>query len=138
MRNNTVKGLSVIVVLLFAATLVQAQDLKGSFTLPMEARWGQIAMAPGEYTFSMARGPNSPGVLQLRHNGVFVGNLLTASHDSATSSQSSLLLEQSDGMYAVRSLRIADVGVFNYNAPKTTTRQVAQRSTAIPVHASGR
>lgn len=140
MRKHTVVSLSVMVVLVFAATLVpsQAQELRGSFALPMEARWGQFALAPGDYTFSMARAPNSTGALLLRRNGISLGYILTATRGNESSSQSSLLLEQSDGTYSVRALRIPEVGVFTYNVPKPKARQVAQRSTAIPVNASGK
>jgi hypothetical protein len=131
-----------LVVLLSAATLAwsQAPLAKGSFTLPMEARWGQFALVPGDYTFVISHDITSPEKVELRHDGAFVGFILAAARDDGNFNQSSMLLQRTGDTYAVKELRIGDLGVFSYRVPKVRMSQLAQgpATTSVPVRASGK
>jgi hypothetical protein len=132
-----------LVVVLSAATLAwsQAPTVKGSFTLPMEARWGQVTLAPGEYTFVIAHDVSSPEKLELRRDGRFLGYILAAARDDAGNGrESSMLLQRSGNTYAVKELRIGEVALYSYQIPKVRTAQLAQASetTSVPIRASGK
>ncbi len=127
-----------VLVLLSAATLARAQApvAKGSFTLPMQARWGDLALAPGNYTFVIPRDLTSPERVEVRRDGKFVGYVLTATRDESKSSESSMELQISGDTYAVSELRIKDAGVFTYAIPKTERMKLAHGATSIAVSAS--
>lgn len=139
-RYKILKTAALAAVLVSALSLVQAQNVKGSFNLPMEVHWGRAILAPGAYTFSMSsQSASLPAILQLQREGRFVGNVLTMSQDPAKSGESSLLLTQAGGIYAVRELRVGNVGVFTYAIPKQKIIRVAQDNTVkLPVSSLGK
>lgn len=131
-----------VVVLLWAATLAwsQAPLAKGSFTLPVEARWGQLALVQGDYTFVVRHDASAPELLELRHDGAFVGYILPAAHDEGNFAASSMLLQRVGDGYAVKELRIGGVGAYSYKLPSARMSQLAQASgtKTVPVRASGK
>lgn len=118
-----------LVVLLWTATLAwsQAPLAKGSFTLPMQARWGQVALAPGEYTFVIPDKLAVPQLLELRHDGKFVAYILATAQGDGNFNGSSVLLQRSGNTFAVKELRIGRVADFSYKLPTArASEQVAQ------------
>jgi hypothetical protein len=122
-------------VLLLTAALARAQEptTKYSFTLPAETRWAGMALVPGDYTFVISHDPMAASVLQLRHEGRFVGHVLMGPGGDANFENSSIVLEKSGSAYAVKELRLGQVGVFTYNLPKPKMERIASSETAISI-----
>jgi hypothetical protein len=113
----------------FTANLANAQEVyRGSFTLPVEARWGNVVLHPGEYSFTLDRGTVA-GIVTLREEtGGTVGFVPNqAVRDRQTFDRSELVLARSGGNYTIRAVRMADLGLtLEYSAPKTGKQQIVQ------------
>jgi len=48
---------------LFASSVLNAEQVKGSFTLPFDAYWGNVLLSAGPYTFSLDTTSANPVVL---------------------------------------------------------------------------
>jgi hypothetical protein len=130
-----------LVMVLLTAALASAQSLaRGSFSLPEEVRWGSTTLTPGDYTFVIQADPISPETLQLRRDGKFVASIRALAHDDANFQDSSLQLQKVSDGYAVRTLRIAEVGVFTYSVPNARRTRLAEAvpMATVPVTSSGK
>ena len=110
--------LRVLVLAGFVACLTggvaSAQDFKGSFTLPFEARWGSAILPAGDYTFKMDM-VRAPFLAQIYGKDGSVLVLAQSVTDRANPAQSELILVPRAGKYTVRALNLAGVGlVFSY------------------------
>jgi hypothetical protein len=135
MNRSLIKSLVVTVAALcWSAGLASAQSaIKGEFTLPFEARWGQAVLPAGEYSFDLAS-TRVPEVVQIRGEGKNVMIMAQGTSDIRTSENSALTVAQIGDVHVVRSLRLAPLGVTLHYAPhKVQPQAVAQ----MPEHIEG-
>jgi hypothetical protein len=127
----------------FTANLASAQGFyKGSFTLPFQARWGRVVLSPGEYSFTLDHDSLAGKVTIQAESGRYVGVIMNqVFSDQQTVDRSELVLVRSGGTYAVRALRLEELGMtLEYSVPKgekqliTQAPQLLQR---IPVAMGG-
>jgi hypothetical protein len=125
------------------ANLASAQSLcKGSFTLPFEARWGNAVLPAGEYSFTLDHDSLAGKVTIQAESGRYMGVIMNqVFSDQQTVDRSELVLVRSGGTYAVRALRLEELGMtLEYSVPKgekqliTQAPQLLQR---IPVAMGG-
>lgn len=113
----------------FTANLANAQEVyRGRFTLPVEARWGQIVLPPGEYSFTLDHGTVS-GIVSVREEtGRAVGYVRSEGiSDLQTFDRSELVLVRSGENYTIRALRLADLGItIEYSVPKAERQLIVQ------------
>jgi len=113
----------------FTANLVNAQEVyRGSFTLPVEARWGNVVLSPGEYSFTLDNGTIS-GIVSVRgETGRAVGYLRSEGiSDRQSFDRSELVLVRSGENYTIRALRLADLGItMEYSVPKAERQFIVQ------------
>jgi hypothetical protein len=111
------------------ANLASAQEAyRGKFTLPFEARWGQVVLPAGEYSFTLDHGTVG-GIVSVREEtGRAVGYVQTEGiYDRQTFDHSELVLVRSGENYAIRALRLADLGLtLEYSVPKTGRQLIVQ------------
>jgi hypothetical protein len=90
----------------------------GSFTLPVEARWGKAVLPAGEYTYSLD--PTYQRIVTIRAVDGSAGIMAVASSISGTTpSKDQLVLTKSGDEMFVSSLSMKDYGmVLNYSIPK--------------------
>ena len=134
--------LAVSAVLLFAG-VASAQDVSaGSFTLPVETRWGLATLPPGNYTYRL---PSAalPAVVIVSGQGQKVMIMVTAGtsqHD--VSDRSSLTLIRGGQKAFVRSFDLGHLGTtFYYRPPKGQNVFMAQQPELIqriPAIATGK
>jgi hypothetical protein len=113
----------------FAANPASAQEVfNGSFTLPFQARWGQVVLSPGEYSFTLDHGVVGGVVSIRREDRHAMGFVPTqAIYTQQTVDHSELILVRSGGTYAVRAVRMAELGLtLEYSAPKTGKQIISQ------------
>jgi hypothetical protein len=113
----------------FAANLASAQEVfYGRFTLPFQARWGQVVLSPGEYSFTLDHGVVGGKVTIWREGKQGVGFVPTqAIYTGQTVDHSELILVRSGGTYAVRAVRMAELGLtLEYSVPKTGMQLITQ------------
>jgi hypothetical protein len=109
-------------------TVAQGISAKGAFTLPYEVRWGNVVLAPGDYTFTM-KSTVAPAIMTLSgpDRSIFVPALTVEGKN--TNQHSALTIESRGGERFVRELYLADGGLhFQYSVPKIakSERQLAQ------------
>lgn len=121
-------GLAALVICSSAA-LASAEMVRGTFTLPVEARWGMAVLPPGNYSFTL----DSSGAERLITNfqsesGQDEGSVLPRGvTDQQTLDHSELLLVRTGENYTIRALRLAPVGLtVYYSMPKNAPQQMVQ------------
>ena len=136
-------GLAALIVCSSAA-LASAEMVRGTFSLPFEARWGQAVLPPGNYSFSVDSSGSARLVTSFegetsKNEGAVLPQGYT---DQQTLDRSELLLVNTGGNYAIRALRLAPAGItINYPVPKAERQMVVQAPQLlqrIPVMASGK
>ena len=113
----------------FTAKLVNAQEAyRGRFTLPVEARWGHVVLPPGDYSFTLDEATVA-GIVTIREGtGRAVGVILNqGTREQQSFDVSELILVRSGGSYAIRALRLADLGMtLEYSVPKSGRQTIVQ------------
>jgi hypothetical protein len=118
---------SAVRVVMFALCVVafsirgEAQATHGAFKLPIEAHWGKLVLAPGDYEFTVTNALASRIITVRSIETGWSGMILASDMSQAVpSSETKLLLTKSEtGMY-VRALYLGDSGVMlNYGVPKS-------------------
>ena len=134
----------VVLVALCAVTVLatrgQAQTTRGSFKLPVEAHWGKMVLAPGEYDFTISDGLEGRiATVRSRETGLS-GMIMSAdTSELGSDKETKLLLSKSEMGVYVRALCLGDSGIMlNYGIPKLgkMTRLAPPRS-ATMASASG-
>jgi len=106
------------------ASLASAQDYKGTFTLPFEARWGAAVLPAGDYSFTVD--PYSTVCIAKISQGTrYLGMVMaTGRLEQETGGSSALTAVRSGGKYRITALRLAEDGViFSYLPPKAERQQ---------------
>jgi hypothetical protein len=104
-----------------------AQELKGSFDLPMKTQWSQMTLVPGHYTISLERMQSGMKMLRLKGpegsqvKPVFVSNFIKETDTNY------LRLERIGTSYVVREFHCGSVGqAFNFHVPKQLASEEAR------------
>jgi hypothetical protein len=118
---------AVLATCLLAGTANAQKDLyEGKFTLPYEARWGQVVLPPGDYRLTFvqnmhAKMLNIQDANSLRH----VAFILADNLKDSTGGESALVIGTRGRQHVVCSLRIAELGeTFIYANPPARGRAV--------------
>lgn len=110
-----------------------AQSVVGKFNLEFETHWNGFTLQPGSYSFRFDR---PLGAMILTCGRKHLGMLLAQSVDPEASSQTSLMLEEVDGVLSVRELRLPDSNlILRYPAAKTATGKAIETRRLVPVTA---
>jgi hypothetical protein len=99
-----------------------AETARGTFKLPVEARWGSLLLAPGEYEFTVDIDSTDRMVTVLSKDSGGSGMVMSVSlSDPTTETGPGLKLAKSpEGLY-VQTLYLGDSGMaLNFTAPKAT------------------
>ena len=118
----------------------QAQATRGSFKLPVEAHWGKMVLAPGEYEFTISDGLSGK-MLTVRSKATGWSGMVmsTDASDLGSDKQTKLLLTKSESGVYVRALCLGNSGVMlNYGIPKLgKMTRLAPPQSATMASASG-
>ncbi len=124
------------------ANLASAKEAyNGRFTLPMEARWGNIVLPPGDYSFTLDDATNT-GIVSIRGRNGYLGVILNqGTRDLQSSARTELIVVRSGENYTIRALRLADLSTaYEYTVPKAGKQlivQAPQLLERIPVTVGG-
>ena len=108
-----------------------AETVRGTFKLPVEAHWGKMVLAPGEYEFVVDTESSTRMVtVRLKDSGWSGMALSEGLSDTSSAEGASLVLAKSEeGMY-VRTLYLNDMGVaLNFAVPKMRMTKLAKSTT---------
>ncbi len=117
----------------------KAETVRGTFKLPVEAHWGEMVLAPGDYEFVVDTGSPARIVTIRSKDSGWRGMVLSAGFSDASSATgTSLKLGKSeDGMY-VQTLYLNDAGVaLNFATPKIKMTKLAKSTATTTASASG-
>ena len=115
------------------ASLANAQSAAGKFNLPVEVRWGQAVLPPGNYSFTVNSSSDSPpNTVLVRGEDRKLRIILSPAYDYSFSGKNEVTVERQGEGNTVRSLRLADVGlVIYFPAPKAKMQMLAQAPALI-------
>lgn len=101
----------------------------GTFTLPVEAHWGQVALPAGDYTFAIEQRGTGPLVTVRQVGGKSVGMFLSQSVSQIAESRSdSLTLTRVGDEMFVSSFQLGLVGLsLQYTMPRTVELASAEK-----------
>lgn len=111
-----------------SAGLASAQNYKGQFTLPFEARWGVATLPPGDYSFRLDTAV-APYMAHIQREGQTVAMIMAngGSSDSSPSERSQLIVVRHGKQGTIRALQLAEAGrAFFYTVPKAERQLLAQ------------
>ena len=119
---------------LLLAGPVQAQGtnttFKGKFTLPYEVRWGKSVLEPGEYSMTMRTGTSQPDYITIQGNGRTAIVLVGETSRCGKCEQSELVVVQSRGRRAIRTLEMPGFrAVFYHAQPDVPKDELAKQKT---------
>ncbi len=123
-RSSMLFKLFILAVGLMAATAIpaQAQSATGKFTLTHEARWGNVLLSPGVYSFAL-QSPGLPAAIMVgKAGGVQVAIVLPASVSAEKlGAGSTLSLNRTEaGESFVSALYLGELGLsLHYSAPRS-------------------
>jgi len=105
-----------------SASPAQAQSATGKFTLTHEARWGNVLLTPGVYSFAL-QSPSLPAAIMVGKTGAAqVAIVLPASVSAERPAVGSTLLlnRTASGESFVSALYLGDLGLsLHYSAPRS-------------------
>jgi hypothetical protein len=112
--NKTPKAIGMflfaVLCLVVSTGALRAEDLEGKFTLPMEIRWGQATLPPGDYTFRINPQVTPFMAIVSGPAGTYFINA-AASGDRKFSGHSALLLARRGRTGFVREMHLAIPGM---------------------------
>jgi hypothetical protein len=115
------------------AGIARAQEMQGKFTLPFDARWGQITLPAGDYSFTVDQ---SQSAARLVLSGEKNAILHAQGYEPRTMDSSVLVVAKDRGINTVRELKLAELGVVLYftpSRPHQTAAEEKQIAKVIPV-----
>jgi hypothetical protein len=133
----------VIMVLMLAALAIGATapqaaaqvGLKGTFSLPVAAYWGSAVLPAGQYKISMnLDASSSTRIVFLEGEGMHAMILAGSAIPGEVRSNSSLQLEETNGVYVVRRLDAGTAGqAFSFLVPKAARMKAERASSSTPI-----
>ena len=123
------------------ASQANAQDLRGTFTLPYQAHWGNIVLEPGQYVLRLSAGALTAPVIHITGQGKNV-MILAPKSATAESERGYLRVENVGQTHVVREFNSGIGGqLFTFSVPKSVKNQIAVASnapdTTVAVASSG-
>lgn len=121
------------------SSLAGAETVRGTFKLPVEAHWGKMVLAPGEYEFVVDTDSLTRMITVRSKDSGWSRMVMSESlSDASSATGSSLMLAKSEeGMY-VQTLYLNDVGVaLNFAVPKSRMTKLAKSTATTIASASG-
>lgn len=118
--------------------LSKAETVRGTFQLPVAARWGKMELQPGEYEFVVDTTSPTRIVTVISKSTGWSGMILASAVDEGRmSSESKLKMAGSDGVTYVKTLYLKDAGVaLEFPVPKPITK-LAKAGSRTVASASG-
>jgi hypothetical protein len=106
---------------------VQADEVRGAFTLVSETHWGKLALPAGYYTFSLATRGAMPVLLIRSADGNLAGFIGATSETSTRDqTQNVLTIETKGNLKVITALHINDAGlILHYSMPEVTIATAA-------------
>ena len=105
-----------------SASPAQAQSATGKFTLTHEARWGNVLLSPGVYSFAL-QSPSLPAAIMVGKTGeARIAIVLPAavSTEKLSPGSTMLLTRTASGESFVSALYLGDLGLsLHYSAPRS-------------------
>ncbi|MGH9544975.1 MAG: hypothetical protein ACRD23_07145 [Terriglobales bacterium] len=105
-----------------SASPAQAQSASGKFTLTHDARWGNVLLTPGVYSFSL-QSPSLPAAIMVGKSGAAqIGIVLPASvaTEKPGAGSTIVLTRIEGGEPYVSALYLGDIGLsLHYSAPRS-------------------
>jgi hypothetical protein len=115
----------------FAGTAsAQSQNFRGTFELPVEARFGNVVLQPGNYTVSSIEGAKGIRITGDKGKAAILSNGYELKPGTE---KSRLILVDADGIYALKSFESASIGKSLHFAVGKTPRGAVERAAAKPV-----
>jgi hypothetical protein len=108
-----------------SAGVASAQNvIRGTFTLPFEARWGADVLLPGDYTFKLDTAKR-PYIVAVRQGDRGVALAMANSFKQGkVSGSSALIVTRKGGKYRIWTLVLAEVGLTLDYAPLKAERPI--------------
>lgn len=118
--------------------LAGAETVRGTFKLPVTARWGKMLLAPGEYEFVVDTSSATRVVTITSKDTGWSGMVLASAIDDArTSSGSAMTLVKSEDTTYVKTVYLNDAGVaLEFSMPKAMAK-LAKAASPTVASASG-
>jgi hypothetical protein len=133
MLNMNLALSAVMLAAAFAGTApkasAQSQHYRGTFKLPVEARFGNVVLQPGNYTVSTMAGAKGLRITGDKGNV----SILAAGSDIKTGTgNAKLILVDSDGVYALQSFESGALGHSLHFLVGKNPRGTVERAAAKP------
>jgi len=117
-----------------SAGMARAQEMRGKFTLPFDARWGQATLPAGNYAFTIDHSQSAAAIVV---SGTKTNAMILAQgYKLKEMGASTLLLTKERGVNTVRELRLAELGVVLYfvpGHPHQTAAEEKEMAQILPV-----
>ena len=129
--SNLVKILSLGVLMAgINATLANAQEIKGKFTMPFEAHWGGITLPPGDYTIALD--PAAQSTVEVMQGTRGLGFVLRSGvSEDKKSGPSAMLAVPTPGGYRITTLHLQELGLTLYFPLPKSERFVLAQTPAL-------
>ena len=122
------------------SNLGNAETVHGSFKLPVQAQWGTMLLAPGDYEFSVDTRAGGSIVMVRSLDSQWSGIAMSGSSSGYDAKPGSgLRLSRSEGVTYIKALYLGDLGVeLNFGTPRMSkAAKLAKSQTATMASASG-
>jgi hypothetical protein len=121
------------------STLGNAETVRGTFKLPVQAQWVTMLLEPGDYEFSVDTRAGGSIVMVRSLDSRWSGIAMSESSGYEAKPGSGLRLSKSEGVTYVKALYLGDLGVeLHFGTPKMSkAAKLAKSQTATMVSASG-
>lgn len=109
--------------------LASAQEIAGKFNLPFTARWGDIVLAPGQYSFTNVWTKGGTPVIEVSRGTHGVGMIIAQplGSEAPSSDPSYLTAEKLAGGYRISSLVLNEEGIkVRFAVPKGEVLEASQ------------
>jgi hypothetical protein len=107
----------------------QSQNYRGTFELPVEARFGNVILQPGSYTVSSLE--QAKGIRITGDKGK--ASILAASYDLTPGTEKArMILVESNGMYALQSFEVGSMGKALHFHVQKNSRGAVERAATKP------
>ncbi len=116
---RSIKASSVLALALVAvssgASLANAQEVQGKFTLPYETHWGGSVLKPGDYSFRVSLNEDYPRYAMVISEQDHQSTIIMASTRGPMAfGKSMLIVERQKYQLTVRSLHLGEAGLVIY------------------------
>ena len=139
-KKFVLRAVFVVCLVAVFSALGSAEAVHGTFKLPVQAQWGTMLLAPGDYEFSVDTRSSGNIVTVRSMDSQWSGMAMSGSSSGYDAKPGSgLRLSMSEGVTYVRALYLGELGVeLNFGTPKMSkAAKLAKSQTATMASASG-